>query len=164
MRDSAVVKTRETEGGIVVTSMSLGTVVNPSVTPNAVGVGDYAAVSLVTHGGIHNSSVYITECTGSIRMPAVFDRIDEESEVVPEFNIKSAPGEITVNFVSVASDTECPVKVVYDYGALSTADNIPLMFATRCFPERGVDTAMYLIIKHTDGYVVHSGGATADYG
>lgn len=106
----------------------------------------------------------ITVKTGTIVIPALFDVIEEESNVVPRLNIKSTPGEITVNFVSMASDTESPVKAVYEYGALSTADNIPLIFANRRLTERGVDTAIYLIIKHTDGYGVISGGVTADSG
>ncbi len=78
--------------------------------------------------------------------------------------MKRSPGEITLNFGREASDTEKPVCTVYCNGAFSTADNIPVMFTNRCFPERGVDTAIYLIIKHTDGYVMVAGGVTADSG
>lgn len=78
--------------------------------------------------------------------------------------MKVAPGEITVNLVPITPDPEKPVKVVYVYNALPTADNIPVILTNRCLPERGVDTAIYLIIKHTDGYVVRAGGVTADSG
>lgn len=92
------------------------------------------------------------------------DVSEEETLVVPCFNIKVSPGEITLNFMSEASDTEKPVCTVYSYGAFPTADNIPFIFTNRCLPERGVDTAAYLIIKHTDGYVISAGGVTADSG
>ncbi len=47
--------------------------------PNTVLRGDYTASLLLTHGGIHNSPVAITKCTGTDPIPAVFDRIEEES-------------------------------------------------------------------------------------
>lgn len=131
---------------------------------NTSGVGDYTASLVITHGGIPNSPNAITCKTGADAMPADLRVSEEETNVVPCDNIKVTPGEITVNLLSDAPDTEKPVKTVYLYGALSTADNIPFIFTNRCLPEPGVDTAIYLIIKHTEGYVLITGGRAADSG
>lgn len=118
----------------------------------------------MTHGGMPNSPGAITKKPGTEAIPADFDVLEEETLVVPCLNIKVPPGEIPLNLGTSASDTEKPVCTVYSYGAFSTADNIPVMLTNRCLPERGVDTAMYLIIKHTDGYVISAGGVAADSG
>lgn len=138
--------------------------VNPHVAPNTVGVGDYTASLIVTHGGIHNSPNAISCKSGTDPIPALFSVMEEESVVVTCFNIKVTPGEITLNFSPETPDTEKPVWAVYKVGALSTADNIPVIFTNRCFPDPGRDTAIYLIIKHTEGYVLIAGGVTADSG
>lgn len=69
------------EGGAVGPVAVLGVVVTIHVPENTICVGDYTAVVKITHGGMHNSSVYIPFVHGAIIIPADLGNSDNPEKV-----------------------------------------------------------------------------------